>query len=181
MQAVINQITVELVQGDITELEVDAIVNAANSQLILGSGVAGAIWRKGGPSIQDECFAIGFCEVGDAVITGGGNLKARHVIHAVGPHMGEGSEAGKLANATRASLDLAEKQALHSIAFPAISTGVFGYPLEGCADVMLRVIIDYTFEDLQHLKRILMCLYDDRAFAIFKAEFERKLQQLKDE
>ncbi|MBI5958190.1 MAG: macro domain-containing protein [Chloroflexi bacterium] len=181
MQAVINHITIELVQGDITELDVEVIVNAANSQLILGSGVAGAIRRKGGPSIQDECLTIGFCEVGDAVITGGGMLKARHIIHAVGPHMGEGSEAGKLANAVRASLDLAEQNKLQSIAFPAISTGVFGYPLEGCADVMLRVVIDYTFEELQHLKHILVCLYDDRAFAIFKTEFERKLQQLKDE
>jgi O-acetyl-ADP-ribose deacetylase (regulator of RNase III) len=176
MKAVINGITVELVQGDITELDVDAIVNAANSQLILGSGVAGAIRRKGGPAIQEECLRIGHCEVGSAVITGGGNLKARHVIHAVGPRMGEGSESGKLANAVRASLSLAETQRLRSIALPAISTGVFGYPLEGCADVMLRVIIDYTFEDLQSLDHIIVCLYDDRALNIFAAEFGKKLK-----
>lgn len=181
MQTVLNNVTVELVQGDITDLEADVIVNAANSQLILGAGVAGAIRRKGGPSIQEECFAIGYCEVGDAVITGGGNLKARHVIHAVGPRMGEGSEAGKLASAVRASLNLAEQHGLRSIAFPAISTGVFGYPLESCADVMLRVILDYTFEDLSHLQQIIVCLYDDDAFHIFSTEFEKKLQEIQDE
>ncbi len=181
MKTVLNGITVELVQGDITDLDVDAIVNAANSQLILGAGVAGAIRRKGGPSIQEECLAIGHCDVGDAVITGGGDLQARHVIHAVGPRMGEGSEAGKLANAVRASLHLAETHGLHSIAFPAISTGVFGYPLESCADVMLRVIFDYTFEDLENLQHVIICLYDAHAFDVFTAEFQRKLADLQDE
>lgn len=178
MQATINGITIELLQGDITELATDAIVNAANSQLILGAGVAGAIRRKGGPSIQDECLGLGHCEVGDAVITGGGNLPARHVIHAVGPRMGEGSEAGKLASAVRASLRLAEQHRLSSVALPAISTGVFGYPLEGCAEVMLRVIIDYTFEDLDFLRHVIVCLYDDHAFSVFRTTFERKLHDL---
>ncbi|HEX3053303.1 MAG TPA: macro domain-containing protein [Aggregatilineaceae bacterium] len=178
MQAVVNHILIELVQGDITDLDVDAIVNAANSQLILGAGVAGAIRRKGGPQIQAECLDIGFCEVGDAVITSGGNLKARHVIHAVGPRMGEGSESGKLANAVRASLSLAEEHQLHSIAFPAISTGVFGYPMEGCADVMLRVVFDYTFEELAYVGHILICLYDASVLHIFQAEFEKKLSAL---
>jgi O-acetyl-ADP-ribose deacetylase (regulator of RNase III) len=95
--------------------------------------------------------------------------------------MGEGSEAGKLANATRASLNLAEQNGLRSIAFPAISTGVFGYPLESCAEVMLRVIFDYTYEELQNLKHIILCLYDMLAFNVFAAEFQRKLQELKDE
>jgi O-acetyl-ADP-ribose deacetylase len=178
MQTVLNDVTVELVQGDITDLETDAIVNAANSQLILGLGVAGAIRQRGGPSIQEECLAIGYCEVGDAVITRGGNLKARYVIHAVGPRMGEGSEAGKLASAVRASLNLAEQHGLHSIAFPAISTGVFGYPLESCADVMLRVILDYTFEDLAHLRQIVVCLYDADAFEVFGKAFRKKLQEI---
>ncbi|MBN1679046.1 MAG: macro domain-containing protein [Anaerolineae bacterium] len=178
MHVVNNAVTVTLVQGDITDLDVDAIVNAANSQLILGSGVAGAVRRKGGPTIQKECLAIGYCEVGSAVITGGGDLKARHVIHAVGPWMGEGSESGKLANAVRASLDLAEKHGLSSIALPAISTGVFGYPLEGCAKVMLRVIIDYTFEDLDSLEHILVCLYDDKAYRVFEAEFKHEIAGL---
>ncbi|HML21263.1 MAG TPA: macro domain-containing protein [Aggregatilinea sp.] len=178
MRATVNGVVVALMQGDITDLDVDAIVNAANSELILGAGVAGAIRRKGGPDIQVECLAIGYCEVGSAVITGGGNLLARHVIHAVGPRMGEGSESGKLGSAVRTSLDLAEENGLHSIAFPAISTGVFGYPLEACADVMLRVILDYTYEDLENLEQVIVCLYDDRAFGIFEDTFSRKLEQL---
>ncbi len=181
MQTELNGITIELVQGDITDLDTDAIVNAANSQLTLGAGVAGAIRRKGGPAIQAECDVIGHCDVGEAVITTGGELKARYVIHAVGPRMGEGSEAGKLANAVRASLKRAEEHGLHSIALPAISTGIFGYPLEGCADVMLRVIVDFTYEELQHLRRIVVCLYDDRAFAIFQNELRPKLDELQDE
>lgn len=181
MQTVLNGVTVELVQGDITELETDAIVNAANSQLILGAGVAGAIRRKGGPTIQEECLTIGHCDVGGAVITGGGELKARHVIHAVGPRMGEGSEAGKLANAVRASLNLMEQHGLHSIALPAISTGIFGYPLEACADVMLRVIFDYTYEELESLNHVIVCLYDAQAFGVFAAEFEKKLADLEND
>ena len=181
MKTDLNGVTLELVQGDITEQDTDAIVNAANSQLILGAGVAGAISRKGGPTIQEDCLAIGHCDVGDAAITGGGNLTARHVIHAVGPRMGEGSEAGKLANAVRASLNLMEQHALSSIAFPAISTGVFGYPLESCADVMLRVIVDYTYEDLKTLDHIIVCLYEERAFSIFETEFQRKLDKLRED
>ncbi len=181
MQTVLNGITIELVQGDITACDTDAIVNAANAQLILGAGVAGAIRRKGGPTIQAECDVIGGCEVGGAVITSGGDLKARHVIHAVGPRMGEGSEAGKLAHAVRNSLRVAEENGLSSIALPAISTGIFGYPLEGCAEVMLRVIFDYTYEELEHLKRIVACLYDERAFGIFAAEFCTKRDELADE
>lgn len=178
MRTLLNGVTVELAQGDITDLDTEAIVNAANSQLILGAGVAGAIRAKGGPSIQAECHAIGHCDVGSAVITGAGNLKARRVIHAVGPRMGEGSEPGKLASAVRASLDLAEEHGLASIAFPAISTGVFGYPLEACADVMLRVIIDYTFEDLASLRHVVVCLYDAHALGVFRSALESHLADL---
>ncbi len=178
METRINGITVALAQGDITELDCDAIVNAANSQLLLGSGVAGAIRRKGGPSIQEECLQIGSCEVGQAVITGAGELKARHVIHAVGPRMGEGGERGKLASAVRASLALAEEHALESIAFPAISTGVFGFPLEACASVMLRVLIDHTFEEHPHLKRIVVCLFDTHAYEVFAQEYRARLADL---
>lgn len=181
MDARINSITIRLVRGDITDLAVDAIVNAANSQLILGSGVAGAINRRGGPSIQEECLRIGWCDVGEAVITGAGNLQASHVIHAVGPRMGEGNEPGKLASATRASLTIAEEHSLESIALPAISTGIFGFPLEACAEIMLRVAIDITFEEFQHLNRIIFCLYEQKAYDTFCAEFERQLLELEDE
>jgi O-acetyl-ADP-ribose deacetylase (regulator of RNase III) len=178
MQVTVNGISIELTQGDITDLAVDAVVNAANSELILGAGVAGAIARKGGPTIQQECYDLGDCEVGNAVITGAGNLPAKHVIHAVGPRMGEGNEPGKLAGATRSSLTLAERHKLSAIAFPAISTGVFGYPMEGCAKVMLRVIVDFTFEDLVSLKRVIVCLFDDGAYQIFADNLQQQIDEL---
>ena len=181
MEAEVNGIRIRLVQGDITDLAVDAIVNAANSQLLLGSGVAGAIRAKGGPQIQQECLTIGWCDVGEAVITGAGLLPAKHIIHAVGPRMGEGSEPGKLASATRASLTLAENQSLELIVLPAISTGVFGFPLEACAQIMLRVAIDFTFEDVEWVKDIIFCLYDQQAMTVFTTEFERQLDELESE
>jgi O-acetyl-ADP-ribose deacetylase (regulator of RNase III) len=178
MRAVINDITVELLKGDITDLAYDAIVNPASSELILALGIGGAIARKGGPTIQSECLEIGWCAVGNAVITGGGLLSARYVIHAVGPIMGEGTERGKLSGATRSSLLLAERHGLQSIALPPISTGVFGFPLEGCAQVMLRVIVDFTFEDLLSLRRIAMCLEGEKSYQIFADELGKHLNEL---
>lgn len=180
MHTIVNGMTIQLVQGDITDLQVDAIVNPANSQLILGSGVAGAISHKGGPSIQAECLQIGWCDVGSAVITGAGDLAAKHVIHAVGPRMGEGNEPGKLAAATRASLSLAERNHLQSIALPAISTGAFGFPIEACARIMLRVIIDIAFEGYVHLQHVTVCLFDQQAYEVFVAELSRQQSELGD-
>ncbi len=173
----VNGVSIELVKGDITDLALDAIVNAANSHLVLGAGVAGAIARKGGPAIQDECDRIGHCDVGKAVITGGGRLPAKHVIHAVGPMMGEGREREKLAGATRSSLEVAAANGLTSIALPAISTGVFGYPLDGCASVMLGTIIDFAAGPSTSLKRIVLCLYDERAYRIFAETLRHLLDQ----
>ncbi|HLY29258.1 MAG TPA: macro domain-containing protein [Aggregatilineales bacterium] len=172
MQTTINGVSLELVKGDITDLAVDAIVNAANSHLILGAGVAGAIDDKGGPSIQAECDAIGHCDVGSAVITGGGKLPAKHVIHAVGPRMGEGKEVEKLAGATRSSLELAEQHGLQSIAFPAISTGIFGYPMADCARIMLRVAAEFAAKKPTSVRRIMFCLFDERAYRTFVTELE---------
>ncbi|MGB7582037.1 MAG: macro domain-containing protein, partial [Sedimentisphaerales bacterium] len=124
MKADIANTVLELIDGDITEMDTDAIVNAADAQLILGGGVAGAIRRKGGPTIQQECNKIGGTFVGGAVITTGGKLRAKYVIHAVGPRMREGDEDNKLKNATLNSLKLADKHNLRSIAFPAISAGI---------------------------------------------------------
>jgi O-acetyl-ADP-ribose deacetylase (regulator of RNase III) len=171
MQIRINNRVLELVRGDITELYSDAIVNAANAQLILGGGVAGAIRKKGGPSIQAECNKIGGTFVGGAVITGGGNLKAKYVIHAVGPQMGEGDEDNKLKNATVNSLKTAEKNKLESIAFPAISTGIFGFPVNKCAKIMLSAIIEYLKNETS-IKKVTMCLFDDKTFEIFQRELE---------
>lgn len=133
MNTKVGNAEISLVEGDITEQDTDAIVNAANAQLVLGAGVAGAIRRKGGPQIQLECDQIGGTPVGTAVITSGGLLKARYVIHAVGPQMGEGSEDAKLKGATLSSLKLADEKGLRSLAFPAISTGIFGFPIDRCA------------------------------------------------
>ncbi len=177
MQTTINGIRIELVKGDITDLAVDAIVNPANSHLVLGAGVAGAIARKGGPSVQTECDQIGHCDVGSAVITGGGKLPAKHVIHAVGPRMGEGSEPAKLESATRSGLQLADRQGLTSVALPAISTGVFGYPLADCAQIMLRTIREFAAAGPTSLKRIVMCLYDDRAFEVFSRTLQNQLDE----
>jgi O-acetyl-ADP-ribose deacetylase (regulator of RNase III) len=179
MQIKLNHLTIELIQGDITDLALDAIVSAATTSLNLGTGVAGAIRLKGGSTIQDECNKIGYCEVGSAVITGAGELRAKHVIHAVGPRLGEGNEKQKLASATRAALTLAEQNGLESIGFPAISTGVFGYPIEACAKVMLEEIIIAAYDkDLTHLKRIVMCLFDERAYQIFAQELQARLTEL---
>ncbi len=171
MEVTINNRALRLVEGDITDLDVDAIVNAANQYLQLGSGVAGAIRTRGGPSIQRECDAIGRCPVGGAAITGGGNLKARHVIHAVGPHGGDADADEKLVSCTRASLDLANKHELKSIAFPAISTGVFGYPIDKCARFMIGAAIHYLKDNPQtNLELVAFCLWGQSAFDVFVRE-----------
>jgi O-acetyl-ADP-ribose deacetylase (regulator of RNase III) len=172
MERKVGEALVEVSQCDITEMETDAIVNAANEQLILGAGVAGAIKTKGGPKIQEECDAIGGTFVGGAAITTGGRLKARHVIHAVGPRMGEGNEDEKLKNATLNSLKIANESNLTSITFPAISTGIFGFPKERCAELMLQTVIDYLKGDTG-LKRVVFCLHGASSFDIFSDTLER--------
>lgn len=176
MKREINRSVLELVQGDITEMETDAIVNAANAQLVLGGGVAGAIKRKGGPAIQEECNRIGGTQVGGAVITTGGNLKARHVIHAVGPRMGEGDEDGKLKEATLNSLKIAEQHQLESISFPAISTGIFGYPVDRCARIMLSTAIEYLGEE-PGIRRVVFCLYGEESFSTFANELKQQIPE----
>ncbi len=178
METIISGRTLRLVEGDITELKVDAIVNAANQFLLLGSGVAGAIRQRGGPSIQEECDRIGECPVGEAVITGGGRLPARYVIHAVGPYGTDPQAEQKLASATRASLALAEKHGLKSIAFPAISTGVFGYPIEECARVMLSQAIEHLRHVATTLELVIFCLYGQAAYNIFETELKRQVENM---
>ena len=172
MKLRLNNSEIELVQGDITESDTDAIVNAANSQLVLGAGVAGAIRTKGGPSIQEECNALGHCPVGGAVITSGGTLKARHVIHAVGPRQGEGDEEEKLKNATLSSLKVAEENNLKSITFPAISTGVYGFPLDACARIMLTTVKEYL-SGTTKIERVVFALFDDQSFKAFKDQLKK--------
>lgn len=167
MRIKINNTFLELTEGDITEQTTDAIVNAANTALQLGGGVAGAIRRKGGSKIQEECNKIGGTHVGGAVITTGGNLKAKYVIHAVGPIHGEEHEDAKLKDATLNSLILADSKNLKSIAYPAISTGIFGFPKDRCATIMLSTTIAYL-EGPTNLEKVLYCLYDKKTFEIFK-------------
>jgi O-acetyl-ADP-ribose deacetylase (regulator of RNase III) len=168
----LDKTQLELIEGDITDLDVDVIVNAANEDLQLGAGVAGAIRQKGGASIQEECNRIGHTSVGTAVMTGAGNLKARRVIHAVGPRMGEGDEDKKLASAVRAALALADRRGLKSIALPAISTGVFGFPMERAARILLTEIHRFL-QGGTKLERVILCLRGEEAFQIFKRELRR--------
>ncbi len=163
----INNTILELIQGDITEQTTDAIVNAANAVLQLGGGVAGAIRRRGGPAIQEECNRIGGTHVGGAVITTGGNLPAKHVIHAVGPIHGDDHEDEKLKDATLNSLKLADKNRLKSIAFPAISTGIFGFPKDRCATIMLSTTVAYL-DGPTGLEKVVYCLYDKKTLELFE-------------
>jgi O-acetyl-ADP-ribose deacetylase (regulator of RNase III) len=170
MTAPIDRILIQ--QGDLTEMDVDAIVNAANNDLILGAGVAGAIARKGGESIQRECDDIGSIPVGYAAITGGGKLKARHVIHAASMSLGGMRTTAKtLRTSTAHTLRLAAERNLKSIAFPAIGTGVSGFPMDECAQIMLA-------EAFQHLKSetsleaIHFVLFDAASRDIFQAALQ---------
>jgi O-acetyl-ADP-ribose deacetylase (regulator of RNase III) len=176
MKVKINNRLLELLDGDLTEMDTDAIVNAANAQLVMGGGVAGAIRKKGGPEIQAECNKIGGTFVGGAVITTGGNLKAKHVIHAVGPRMGEGDEDQKLKNATLNSLKVAVENNLKSISFPAISTGIFGFPIERCADIMLKTTIDYL-KGQTSMERVVFCLFGGDSYEVFANQLEKETSQ----
>jgi len=169
IKVTIGNSKIRLIQGDITDLDIDVIVNAANAQLILGGGVAGAIRWKGGPKIQEECNEIGGTFVGGAVITTGGNLKAKRVIHAVGPRMGEGNEDEKLKNATLNSLKLMDEHGLKNIAFPAISTGIFGYPIEKCAKIMISTAKEYLSRETL-IAEVVFCLYSKPDFEVFEKE-----------
>jgi O-acetyl-ADP-ribose deacetylase (regulator of RNase III) len=168
----LNETKLDLVEADITELSVDAIVNPANEQLKLGEGVAAAIVEKGGPLIQKECKRIGGTGVGTAVITGAGTLEAKHVIHAVGPTMGEGDEDRKLSSAVRSALALADRHRLRSIAIPAISTGVFGFPMDRCARITLTEIHRYL-QGGTKLQRVVVCLIDEASYNTFRQELRR--------
>ena len=176
MKVNVGNSVLELVEGDITEMETDAIVNAANAQLIMGGGVAGAIKKKGGPKIQAECNKIGGTFVGGAVITTGGNLKAKHVIHAVGPRMGEGNEDEKLKNATLNSLKLADENKLKSLSFPAVSAGIFGFPIERCAEIMLKTSIDYL-KGQTGLERVVFCLFGRGSYQVFEKRLKQELSE----
>jgi O-acetyl-ADP-ribose deacetylase (regulator of RNase III) len=158
---------ITLRQGDITDADVDAVVNAANTQLQLGAGVAGAIRRKGGPALQQECDAIGPISLGEAAITSGGQLKARYVIHAASMQLGGLTAEGSLRDSTINSLRRAAEKQLTSIAFPAIGTGIAGFPLTRCAQVMLAEVQKHL-SGSPTLQRVLFVLFDAPALTAFQ-------------
>lgn len=164
MEWYVGECKIKIECGDITEIEVDAIVNAANSSLLGGGGVDGAIHRKAGSDLLKECRTLGGCEVGEAKMTGGYNLPSRYVIHTVGPvyHGGTSRERAQLSSAYRSSLSLAEEKGVRTIAFPAISTGVYGYPKKEAAEVSFQAIKDYLGEGsrLKEIRIILFSSYD---------------------
>ena len=173
MEITINQTTLFLIQGDITGQATDAIVNAANSSLMGGGGVDGAIHRAGGPAILEACRQIvarqGRLPAGKAVITTGGNLKAKYVIHTVGPiwHGGNRGEPELLASAYRESLKLAAERNLRSVSFPSISTGAYGYPVDEAARVALGAVVSFLKGQPTSIKEVVFVLYDSGTFTSY--------------
>jgi len=175
VKVTINKSILELIEGDITEQETDAIVNAANSSLLGGGGVDGAIHRAGGPKILEECRKLGGCPTGEARITTGGNLTAKYVIHTVGPIYSGGKqrEAELLSSAYKNSLRLASQYKLKSVAFPSISTGAYGYPLNEAAIIALKTVMNYlkTHTDIEQVRFV---LFGQKAYQAY----DKALQEL---
>ena len=174
MQISINNAILELVQGDITQQGTDAIVNAANPSLLGGGGVDGAIHRGAGPDLLAECRTLGGCETGDAKITKGYNLMARHVIHTVGPvYRRAGEQAPKLlASAYRRSLEVASENGLKSVAFPSISTGAYGYPLTEAAPIALKTVADFLKEHPE-IEVVRFVLFDGKTLAAYEEALKK--------
>ena len=162
-----------LIQGDITNSETDAIVNAANTGLILGAGVAGAIKKKGGSTIQEECNEIGPIELGDAAITTGGNLIAKYVIHAASMHLGGKTNEQSLKYSIWNSLRIGANKNLQSISFPAIGTGIAGFPLDECAEIMLEVFCNFLKSENHSYRIIEVVLFSKNDYLFFKKEFTK--------
>jgi O-acetyl-ADP-ribose deacetylase len=161
---------IEIRQGDLTDMDVDAIVNAANNDLRLGGGLAGAIRRKGGPRIQAECDEIGAIPVGGAAITSGGNLKARHVILAASMQLGGATTAQSLRSSTAHALRIAAQMGLKTIALPAIGAGIGGFPMAECAEIMLREAATH-FEGPTSIEKITFVLFDAEALSAFERKY----------
>ncbi|MCX8118735.1 MAG: O-acetyl-ADP-ribose deacetylase [Desulfobacterota bacterium] len=177
MREKVYQSTVEILQGDITQQDTEAIGNAANSRLAGGGGVDGAIHRAGGPSIMEELRAkYKGCPTGSAVITRGGNLKAKYVLHAVGPvYSGSPEDARLLSSAYRSCLELCSQHQISSVAFPSISTGAFGYPLEEASRVALKTVVDYL-KDHPEIKLVRFVLFDSKTHAAYERAFKDLLK-----
>jgi O-acetyl-ADP-ribose deacetylase (regulator of RNase III) len=174
-RVIIHESALELVEGDITQQETEAIVNAANSSLLGGGGVDGAIHRVAGPELLAECRKLGGCPVGEARLTRGYQLKAKFVIHGVGPiYSGSPRDAKMLASVHRHALELASEHGISSISFPAISTGVYGYPLEEAAPIALATVIDYLRQHPE-IELVRFVLYGQRAYRTFEAALKAQV------
>ena len=169
---------IEIIDGDITALDVDAIVNAANEALAPGGGVCGAIHKKAGPELAEACAKLGGCATGEAKVTDGFDLPARHVIHTVGPVWGGGErgEGRLLADCYRNSLNLAAEQGLTSIAFPAISTGIYGFPPDRAALIALRTVRE-TLPEAAGIERVVFCCFGEDSRALHKAAYDATAPQ----
>jgi O-acetyl-ADP-ribose deacetylase len=184
MEVTVNTTKVSIVQGDITRQATDAIVNAANSSLMGGGGVDGAIHRAGGPAILEECKKIvarqGRLPSGKAVITTGGNLQAQYVIHTVGPiwHGGSGNEADLLSSAYYECLKLATANKLASIAFPSISTGAYGYPVDEAAKIAVSTIVSFLKKEATSLKDVVFVLFDSLTYQSYRSALQVYLNRL---
>jgi O-acetyl-ADP-ribose deacetylase len=172
--------TLRAIQADITSLKVDAIVNAANTTLLGGGGVDGAIHRAAGHGLLEECRLLGGCKTGDAKITEGHRLPARKVIHTVGPvwHGGNRGEADLLASCYRRSLEIAHGNNLRSIAFPSISTGVYGYPVEAAAAIAVGTVREFVDGEPSSLDEVIFCCFSDRDLKIYCGLLKDKGQEL---
>ena len=168
-----NDKIIRLIKGDITDQNVDVVVNPANSYLKHGGGVAGAIVRKGGKIIQTESDKIGFVPVGSSVITTSGKLPCQAIIHTVGPKMGEGNEDFKLSKSLHSSLSLASDNSYKSISIPAISSGIFGFPKDRCANILLDESIKFLENNNTSLQTIEFCIIDEETLFHFKMKFEK--------
>lgn len=168
-----NDKIIRLIKGDITDQNVDVVVNPANSYLKHGGGVAGAIVRKGGKIIQTESDKIGFVPVGSAVITTSGELPCQAIIHTVGPKMGEGNEDIKLSKSIHSSLSLASENSYKSISIPAISSGIFGFPKDRCANILLDESIKFLQNNKTSLQTIEFCIIDNETLFHFKMKFKK--------
>jgi len=182
MQVTINQSRLELVEGDITEQDTEAIVNAANPSLLGGGGVDGAIHRAAGPQLLEECRTLGGCQTGDARITKGYRLKARHVIHTVGPvYHRDGQRAPELlTSAYRRSLEVASENNVRSVSFPSISTGAYGYPIDEAAPIALQTAINYL-ESHTDIELVRFVLFGQRAYQVYEKALRRILARSQQE
>lgn len=170
-QKIKNQI--QVVQGDITKLDCDGIVNAANRSLLGGGGVDGAIHRAAGPELLAECRTLHGCRTGESKITKGYRLKAKYIIHTVGPiYSGTAEDAAQLVDCYRNSLDLAKEYELHSIAFPAISTGVYGYPLEDATEIAVKTVAQWLQNHADYDMRVIFCCFDARTAQAYQTKME---------